>query len=327
MQQTPAGSDPLTPRHPIRVVAERTGLSTDVLRAWEKRYGVVAPHRSDTGQRLYTDADVERLLTLRRATDAGRPIGRIAELTPAELGSLVREDEEARARREQLLARTAGPEADTYMASALTAVRELDAAGLDAVLVQAALRLGAPVFLEDVAAPLLRRIGDDWHRGALRAAHEHLASAVIRRVLSWLLWTAGGGAAGTVVVATPAGHVHEMGGLLSAAVAAGEGWRVVYLGADLPADEIARVAREAGADMVALSLVFPLADALVAGELRRLRGALPDTAALVVGGSGADSYAGTLDEIGARQVTDLAAFRRLLKGRSGGPASSNGDGA
>lgn len=317
MDTSAFGSDPTLPRHPIRVVAERTGLTTDVLRAWEKRYGVVEPGRSETGQRLYTDADVERLLLLRRATEAGRPIGRIAELDPAELELLVREDEEARQRRERVLARTGEPEAEGFVATALEEVQALDATGLDAVLVQAALRLGAPVFLEDVAAVLLRRIGDDWHRGVLRTAHEHMASAVMRRVLSWLLWTGRNGAGGsTVVVATPAGQVHEMGGLLSAAAAAGEGWRVVYLGADLPAEEIARVARDAGAALVALSVVFPPADPRVGMELRRLRAELPSTAGVVVGGAGAPSYAAVLREIGAVRCEDLAQFRDVLRSRA-----------
>ena len=66
------------PRHPVRVVAQRTGLSSHVLRAWERRYGVVAPHRTEGGQRLYSDADIERLSLLRTLTAAGRvdqPVG------------------------------------------------------------------------------------------------------------------------------------------------------------------------------------------------------------------------------------------------------------
>lgn len=312
-----------TPRHPIRVVAERTGLTPDVLRAWEKRYGVVEPGRSAAGQRLYTDADVERLLGLRRAVEAGRSIGAIAGLGPAELRALVEEDEAARARREQLLARVAEPEAAAFVDAALEAVRSMEATRLDAVLVQAALRLGAPAFLEEVAAVLLQRIGEEWHRGELRAAQEHHASAVIRRVLGWLMSTGGNGAsAPAVVVATPAGQVHELGGLLSAAAAAGAGWRVVYLGADLPAGEIAHAARDAGAAFVALSVVYPPGDPHVSAELRRLRADLPDGVELVVGGSGAGSHAAVLREIGARLCDDLNEFRRLLE--AGRPATAVG---
>ncbi|MEQ9569536.1 MAG: MerR family transcriptional regulator, partial [Longimicrobiales bacterium] len=84
-------------RHPIRVVASRTGLTPTLLRAWERRYGVVEPGRSDGGQRLYSDDDIERLVLLKRATDAGRAIRLVADLTVDELRDLVQEDRSARA--------------------------------------------------------------------------------------------------------------------------------------------------------------------------------------------------------------------------------------
>ena len=80
------------PRHPIRVVAQRTGLSTPVLRAWERRYSVVIPSRSNGGQRLYSDADIRRLQLLATAVDGGRSIGLIAALEPPQLDALIDED-------------------------------------------------------------------------------------------------------------------------------------------------------------------------------------------------------------------------------------------
>lgn len=298
-------------RHPIRVVSERTGLTTDVLRAWEKRYGVVEPLRSETGQRLYTDADVERLLLLRQATEAGRPISQVAPLDTSELRRVVEEDEAARTVRERAFARPVTPEVEAYVAAALDAVRALGAASLNRTLEHAAVRLDAGAFLEGVVAELLRRVGVGWHEGELRAAHEHLATAVIRRVLSRLVWTGVGEGRGVVVVATPQGERHEMGALLSAATAAAEQWEVVYLGADLPAEDIARAAADVGAGVVALSLVYSAADGQVADELRRLRAAAPDVA-IVVGGAGAERWAPVLREIGAERLSDLGALRAFL---------------
>src|SRR6476661_3084343 len=91
--------DPAAARHPIAVVAERTGLSQDVLRVWERRYGVVTPKRGPGGQRLYSDADVERLALLHAATRAGRGIGQVAGLTTHAIAALVDEDSAARERR------------------------------------------------------------------------------------------------------------------------------------------------------------------------------------------------------------------------------------
>jgi len=87
-----AQSEPTDERHPMRLVVLRTGLTPDLLRAWEKRYGVVTPVRSHGGQRMYSDADVERLSLLARAVKGGRAIGQVAKLPLRELQRIVEKD-------------------------------------------------------------------------------------------------------------------------------------------------------------------------------------------------------------------------------------------
>jgi len=300
------------PRHPIRVVAQRTGLSPDVLRAWEKRYGVVEPGRSATGQRLYSDADVERLRYLRQATEAGRTIGRVAKLSVRGLEAVVREDEAHRRTAERSRVDAASDSASGQIQEALRAIRNLDASDLDAVLVRAALRLGSAVFLEQVALPLLREVGDLWHANELGIANEHVATSATQRVLGWMLWSATPNREGPViVVATPLGQRHEIGALVCAAVAAEEGWRVVYLGADLPAEEIARAAESRGASAVALSMVYPAGEPRVAEQVKQLGTRLAGLP-LVAGGAAASTYAAALRDVGAQLVPDLGAFRSVL---------------
>jgi DNA-binding transcriptional MerR regulator/methylmalonyl-CoA mutase cobalamin-binding subunit len=302
------------PRHPIRVVSERTGLSPDVLRAWEKRYGAVAPPRREgAGQRLYSDADVERLRLLRRVTLAGRSIGQVAALGHDALAALAREDDAQRAATPPAPALHAEAAAAAgCLERALAAMRALDGATLEVVLRRALVLLGAPAFIDEVAGPFLRRVGEAWEARAVGVAHEHLASAVLRRVLA-VVSDAGSAAAGhTVVVATPVGQVHELGAMLAAASAAAAGWRVVYLGADLPAAEIAATAAETGAGVVALSVVLPQDAGATAAELRRLRRALPAPVELIAGGEGARTLAGVLDDAGIRFLPDFAEFRRAL---------------
>src|SRR5690349_2596201 len=124
--------DTALPRHPIGVVADRTKLSQDVLRVWERRYGVVEPGRSPSGQRLYSDADIERLRLLSLATQAGRSISLIAPLPTPELERLVREDTDARAAMPDR-ERTAEPVADVVEPAIARAVA-LDGPGLDGLL-------------------------------------------------------------------------------------------------------------------------------------------------------------------------------------------------
>jgi MerR family transcriptional regulator, light-induced transcriptional regulator len=303
-------------RHPIRVVAERTGLTPDLIRAWENRYQVVEPYRTDTGHRLYSDEQVERLRVLRQATLGGRSIGQVASLSTRELGALVREDEAGRARAPRVPdPEPYRPDTGELIGKALEATRALDADGLDEVLRRGVLALGTPSFIRDVAAPLFRQVGDLWHAGELRPAQEHLASAGVRRVLAWLSRSSRvRGDRPRLVLGTPAGELHEMGALLAAAAAESEGWDVVYLGPDLPADDIAFAAIRTGARAVALSAVYaPDPDALEA-ELRELRERLPPQVLLLVGGAAAQASGLRAEEIGVVHLEEVEELGRVLDG-------------
>jgi DNA-binding transcriptional MerR regulator/methanogenic corrinoid protein MtbC1 len=303
----------------MRVVTRRTGLSADLLRAWERRYEVVNPSRSAGGRRLYSDADIERLRLLYRATLAGRSIGQVAELSTEALTALVRQDAEADAEAELASQGPQGselmtsPAAAGYLADCMRSVERLDAPGLDATLRRAAVALPAAMLLDGVVVPLLERLGTGWRDGTLRPAHGHLASALLRRLLERMIESASSPlATASLVVATPVGQVHEFGALLVAATAAAEGWRVTYLGTDLPAEDIAEAAARTRARAAALSVVFPAGDAAL-DVLRRLRAMLPIDVTLVVGGAAASAYGGVLNEIGAARLDDLEAFRAQLR--------------
>src|SRR5688500_189796 len=215
-----------SPRHPVRLVAARTGLTPHVLRAWERRYRVVEPARSEGGQRLYSDLDIARLRLLHRLTELGHGIGRLAALPLAELERLAREAAPAEA---PPLIPDSAPD---FREAVLRAVRRLDAGDLHSVLERAVVTIGVPAFLDTVAGPSLQDIGRGWREGSLTVAHEHLATAVFRRVLGWIMATYEvHAAAPRIVVATPPRQLHELGAMLVAAAAAAEGWGVTYLGA------------------------------------------------------------------------------------------------
>jgi methanogenic corrinoid protein MtbC1 len=280
----------------------------------------VKPSRSEGGRRLYSDADIERLRLLYRATLAGRSIGQVAELSAEALTALVRQDAAADAEAEGASHGAPGsefmtsPPAPGYLADCIRYVERLDGPGLDATLRRAAVALPAAVLLDGVVVPLLERLGTGWREGTLRLAHGHLASAVLRRLLERVIESASSPlATANLVVATPVGQVHEFGALIVAATAAAEGWRVTYLGTDLPAEDIAEAAARTRARAVALSVVFAAGDPALGDELRRLRTALPKDVALVVGGAAASAYTEVLDDIGAARVTDLAVFRLQLR--------------
>lgn len=313
------GPPPTPGTHPIRVVSLRTGLSPDILRVWEKRYGAVSPSRTPTGRRAYSDQDLERLRLLRQATLGGRRIGDVANLSTEALQRLVKGDAAE-------LARTPSPPSATaettfgsavdWLESCLGAVRALDTVRLDAILRRALLVLGVPGFIETLVVPLVHKIGGLWEDGSLDPYEEHFATVIVRRVLEGAIRdTADDASRPSLLVATPARQRHEIGALLAAAYATAHGWRAVYLGPDLPASDIAHAARTRGVRAVALSIVYPVIDPALAEDLRALRKLLPGTVTILAGGAGAVSFRRVLDGIGATTAVDLhelgAALREL----------------
>lgn len=315
------------PRHPMRLVVERTGLSPHVLRVWERRYGAVQPRRTRGGQRLYSDADILRLQLLHGATQAGRNIGQLVPLGNDALRALIATDmehaaskppagatssEERRADEPIPVAGQDGEEA-RILERCLAAVNQLDPRILEAELRRASILLPLPQLTDDVVAPLLREIGVMWLEGRLGPAQEHTASAVVRRILDDIVHSFEPSPnASSIVVGTPARQLHELGALLAAASASALGWRVTYLGVDLPALEIARAAQLADAKVVALSIVYPANDPRLREELEALAAALPRGCQLVLGGSNAAGSARGLRARGVFIVDSLLELRRML---------------
>jgi DNA-binding transcriptional MerR regulator/methylmalonyl-CoA mutase cobalamin-binding subunit len=301
------------PQHPIQVVTHRTGLSPDVLRVWERRYGAVEPRRSPTNRRLYSDRDVERLKLLRRATAAGRRIGDVAALSTEELRGMVRVDEaQAAPTGHRTRPRRATPSHE-HLEACLEATEELDPAALERALARGALEMSTPRLLDELVVPLMIEIGERWSQGNLRPAQEHMASAIVRSFLGTLGANQSPSGDAEITVATPTGQRHELGALTAALAAAMEGWRVTYLGPDLPAEEIAAAVHRRGAGALALSVVYPPDDAGLVDELRRLHRLMPDGVAIIAGGNAATSYANVLDEIGAQRVAEFSELRQLLQ--------------
>jgi MerR family transcriptional regulator, light-induced transcriptional regulator len=301
-------------RHPIGVAARRTGMKPDLIRAWERRYNAVEPGRTQTHRRSYSDGDIERLLLLRRVVSSGRGIGQIAHLSDQELRTLLAEGP-ARVYPVTTGATVPPPEetAESFLMLCLSAARRLDVHDLEQQLERASVALGRHNLLEQLLSPLMQRIGELWQHGELRPIHEHMATSVVRSFVGGLRMAYHAASGGPhLVVTTPVRQLHELGALIAAASAASDGWQVTYLGADLPAEEIAAAAVQKGAKAVALGIVYPPDDALLSEEIRRLRRLLPRTTELIVGGRAAASYSAILEETGARRVESLREMREEL---------------
>ncbi|MDA1184793.1 MAG: MerR family transcriptional regulator [Acidobacteria bacterium] len=301
-------------RYPIRAVSKLTGIAIDTLRAWERRYGVVTPVRDERG-RIYTEADVVRLRLLRGAVDRGHSIGRLAPLDNDALRDLVAPIGDGAATVAEV------PRPISIDATALdVALRSFDAASVDREIVRFAAVLQPLDLLREVLMPLLVKVGDDWHRGRVTVAHEHLMSAAIRSTLgSFLRVHARPEPSARLVFATLSGDRHEMGTLGAALLAAASGLGVAYLGPDLPARDIVRSVTPAGAQVLVLGLTPGAAEKAAERQLRMIVRDLPRDVELWIGGRGAARHAAIVSPRGI-VVDDYASYQQELV-RIGGRAA------
>lgn len=343
------------PEHPIAVVADRTGLSRDVLRVWERRYDAVSPSRSAGGQRLYSDANIERFRLLSAATQHGRSIGQVAALSNERLAALIAEDEaESRltVRGEDKTEPVTGlpgesqavktetgptpvqnlpvaPSDETSQAHALHTqhaavvarlyelTQQMDSAGLDRELRRAITTSGLPVALEVIIPGLMHSIGNDWKHRRLGIAEEHLASAAVLAVVSDAIRAVPDTGSGPrLLVATPSGERHGLGAALVAATAALEGWSIIQLGIDLPAQEIVAAAATTQARAVALSVVHAGNPAQTREQLLEVRAGLPANVVLILGGAAVMQWRGALDLPGVHVCENLVSLRAVLSSQN-----------
>jgi DNA-binding transcriptional MerR regulator/methylmalonyl-CoA mutase cobalamin-binding subunit len=311
---------------PIKVVAHRTGLSPHIIRMWERRYACVAPHRSTTNRRMYSEEDIERFRLLRLATESGHRISEVATLTPARLRELVQTDVAGIAPRSVL--KGTKQHADTELQGlwemCLDSVKRLDARGLQLLLAQSSVAHSQTSVLEKLIVPLMEEIGNQWRDGSLRPAHEHLASAIVRSFLSNISTVYHVHEAAPVALATtPIGQLHEIGALLATAAAAAEGWSVTYLGPNLPAEDIVAASKQASARAIVMSIVYPEDDPRVGIDLRRIRQLAGNEVALLLGGRAAPAYSADIQAVNGHLIRNLDQLRDVLRTvRAGKPSST-----
>lgn len=296
--------------HSIQVVSQRTGLSKDVIRAWEKRYGIVAPQRHATGRRLYSDEDIHRLSLLQKVTHSGRRIGDISSLSNHDLAQLLTDDNPLFIVQPPEKALTV--EYDEFLQPLIASINHLDEEGIYRSLVNASMSLPQITFFEQILSRALNYIGESWKKGQLRIGHEHLASTQIKRFLLNLLdreLPVGPG----LLVTTPVGQRHELGALMAAVIAAMDGWRSRYMGPDMPATEIAASAVASDSRGILLSLTSRADEKLLEQEISVLGHSLPEDFFIIVGGNKAHRYADLFSGINAHICSDLRSLSETLE--------------
>jgi DNA-binding transcriptional MerR regulator len=245
--------------------ARRVGVSPELLRAWERRYGLLQPVRSEGGFRLYTGEDAERVSRMKAALDEG--------LSAAE------------AARRALATQTRPAEGllDDARDRFLAAVRRYDEPAAHAVLDEALNAFALETVLRELILPVLRQVGDEWQRGTLAVGQEHFASNLIRPRLLALarLWGRGGGP--LAILACAPGERHDIALIAFGLLLRTYGWRILFLGADTPVSTLGEAAATTEPRLVVVASMDGGLLEAVAPDLRRLARAAP----LVLSGTGA----------------------------------------
>ncbi len=276
----------------IRVASRLSGVSSDTLRMWERRYGFPKPVRNESQVRVYTDADIERLVLIARALKAGFRSGEVIHRGSEELQTLLKSSAKA-----ELGSDRSTPTLDSLLVSLL---RD-DAEGLRDELRRSAVLLGPKQFLIDVAAPLIEQIGVAWAAGRLAVRHEHLATEVLSSKLRSLLSAYDDCASGPVVLlATLPGEQHGLGLEMVALSLALSGVTPRLLGVNTPPEQLAEAAQAFAADVVGVSVSEAADLGLTEAHLRRVLSSLPHRIQVWVGGKHARKL--SLRTPGLRQV-------------------------
>ena len=235
----------------IGELSRRSGVSPELLRAWERRYGLLRPSRSSGGLRLYSTDDLERVQAMRRhladGLAAAEAAARVSGATPGPSTQPVEALEELRA-----------------------ALAAFDEARAQAVLDDLLAATTIDTLLSAVVIPYLEELGRRWERGEASVAEEHFASSVLRGRLLGLARGWGRGFGPVVVLACAPGEQHDLALISFGLALRARGWRIVYLGADTPIESVADAAKLSAPTFVVISSVSPDRVTSLAEPLRAL---------------------------------------------------------
>lgn len=263
----------------IGELSRRVGVSPELLRAWERRYGLLCPTRSQGGFRLYSTTDEQRVRRMLALQQQG--------LSPAVAAQTVADEADT--------ADTADVAADALRQALAEALDRFDEAAANRAFDRALGTLSLDTLLREIVLDYLTDLGERWSAGQATVAQEHFATNVLRGRLLGLArdWGQGGGP--LTLLACPPGELHDLGLICFGLALRARGWRIAFLGTDTPIDTLTQTADNLHPELVVLTTTTPQRLSRVRSELRRLS----ETTRLAVAG------AGTTDALAASVGAEL----------------------
>ncbi len=299
------------PRLSIGALSRATGVPVETLRTWEARYGFPVPERKPSGHRVYPTSSIPRLLRIAEALARGHRAGQVVAASDAALDELLQSTPAAPA------LQPAAPPDQRSTADLLDHVARFDADRLTRALLAEWARRSPVEFAADVIAPLVREAGNAWAEKRLEIRHEHFLSERVGDLLRSLRLPLEERARGPLVVlGSLPGESHSLGLQMVALVLAAAGCRLLFLGTEVPPEQMAALARDLGARALGLSVSSATGGAAANAQLRRLRAALPRRVQLLVGGAGAPKKGDGLEILVDLRALDAWARERVARAES-----------
>jgi DNA-binding transcriptional MerR regulator len=322
-------------KYRIHTVAQMTGLSPALIRAWESRYSLVVPVRTPAGYRLYSDEDVAILNGAQRLLRLGMAPMQVAKLTPEEIRGERPEDKNSDHNKDRdkdaslrpfLIRDHAEPTpaelpalSSSYserIARLVDAFATFDKRRAEELLSPPLAMLPLATACEKLLVPLLREVGERWHRGELSIAAEHFGSSFIRKKLNTLLDTLRNATGDKrVCCACPPGELHELGLLMFTLNAAAQGWEPIYLGPDLPIADLASAVARMQPELVGLSFVQRREPAELTALLNQIIEGVAGRSAVLVGGLGLAGLSEVVLASGALLMPESGRLDDLFRSR------------
>ena len=298
-------------KHPIQIVSRRTGLSSDVIRAWERRYKAVKPTRGVNGRRLYSDNDVKKLMLLQRITSGGRRIGDVAKLNLKNLQDLVESDESATVVQTSAANRPSTGSVMEHFDGSIEAIRELDAKKLITLFEIAYQELGPVFLLEDLFAPLIQHVRDECKLGTFRQSQEQFVVELMKSFLLINSSNVSKNSNNKILIISPLAHNDNLSMLRLCLVCEDSDWMPIYIGASISADEIL-FSYEQGRCNSLMIVVDSYGDQqFLPNELRKIRSLIKEDEILIFG-EAISSYQDVIKETNLTSINNIGELRLTL---------------
>jgi len=290
--------------HRIHRVARLTGLSKDVIRVWERRYGLVKPSRSSNRYREYNDEEVALLRFVKGQMEQG-----------ATIGALAAEGHDPLIARMRIAAPVSTEEQkphDRLLDDLMKSLDPLDKAGFERRLNGAVAVIPFDEAVQRILLPLQRRVGELWHQARLNIAVEHYVTKIVQQKLFSVMNQLPVNESGPrILIACPEGETHEIGAQAVAYIAATRGCHVYYLGPNLPSSDLVTFCETITPDLVLLSLTQVKPETTVLQQLKELE-LLATRWSVAVGGQGARAIEDRLRDTKIELLDDLTALHSRL---------------